>query len=538
MTGSQGTGLRLPSGASSVGSASEWDPSEAQALPAASHLSQIVPGPPLGRQQSEGPSRPRQGEEEGCIVPGFHTQAQARANPGTSAAHDASGRWAWWSWQQQQASFRSQRPQEGLSAEFEEQSRQRGVGPVLGRAPAYSGPKPAESAYAPAEQGRKMPELAWKGAAGEEGLRAQRLALQKQAAEDWKMAAEANGRQLEVAAQQTEASQHQAQLDCKGVAEEVLFAAERRAGAVAAQQEVAAQIKAAMGSHSEGEKQGLVPALDAGGGEGSHKRLPVKPTLSIEVPEMSTQAELDGVVAGEPEGSITQEVASGLSEPAVARPGPRVNMSSGAGAAKQRPPKARSEGTYGFVRHFQSCVQPASVKGSGESSPEVIEGSEGGGAAGFKDAGAGQRARFQVGKRAEGTEGLGQGHAKGRKRASAQANRATQEAAAAAAAKAGPSPSGSSSGDRSGGAGDGALSEQDPPSVCDLESNGADSAAAAAGILPKDVVSVIGQHGFWKSRKAMQQQQKKFSAQLFEMHRLVKVSSTFLVFSYYNQNCC
>ncbi|GAQ85537.1 protein EARLY FLOWERING 3 [Klebsormidium nitens] len=529
MTGSQGTALslRLPSGASSVGSASEWDPSEAQALPAASHLSQIVPGPPLGRQQSEGPSRPRQGEEEGCIVPSFQTQAhlvpipQARANPGTSAAHDASGRWAWWSWQQQQASFRAQRPQEGLS-EFEEQSRQRRVGPVSLRAPAYSGPKPAESAYAPTEQDRKMPEAVWKGAAGEEGLRAQRLALQKQAAEDWRMAAEASGRQLEVAAQQTEASQHQAQLDCKGVAEEVLFAAERRAGAVAAQQEVAAQIKAAMGSHSEGEKQGLVPVLDAGGSEGLPKRPPGKPTLNIEVPELSTQAELDGAVAGEPEGSITQEVASGLSEPAVARAAPSVNMSSGGGAAKQRPPKPRSEGTYGFVRHFQSCVQPVSLKGNGDSSPEVIEGSEGGGAAGFKDAGASQRAGFQVGKRAEGTEGPGQGHAKGRKRASAQANRATQEAAAAVAAKAGPSPSGSSSGDRSGGAGDG-----DPPSVCDVESNGADSAAAAAGILPKDVVSVIGQHGFWKSRKAMQQQQKKFSAQLFEMHRLVKVQKMF-----------
>jgi hypothetical protein len=560
MTGSQGTGLRLPSGASSVGSASEWDANETQtAHPYLSNRqSQIVPGGAAAGQPSEAPTRvARLEEEEGCVVPSFQSQALSapRANP--APMQDASGRWAWWSWQQHQATIRSQmqgRPQEGPSVsnnvDLEEQSRQRALWRPPQRASTYSGQRTAEPAYAPSDYSRKVTEsesspvsvrkdvplgFASNSSEGSGQAKAQRLALQKQAAADWKTAVEAgsvgdrasSGRHTEVVAQQSEASEHQAALDSKGVASEVVAAAERRAGAVRAQEEVAAQIKAAIELQSGSPEQGLVPVLDADvqqeGGEEKARRLLIKPTLSIELPEMSTQGELDGSALGEPEGSITQEVASGSAEPAAAEPAPSVNMPSSVNMASEGAPKPRQhyKAHYAFHRHFPRAIPPPPQKGNGDSSPEVIEGSEGGA---FKDATGGQNQGVQ--KEGKGAEG--QVHSKGRKRASAQANKATQEAAAAVAAKAGPSPSGSSSGDRSGGAG--ALSEQDAPSVCDVEDTGADS-RGAAGIMPKDVVSVIGQHGFWKSRKAMQQQQQKFSAQLFELHRLVKVWTTTLGFS-------
>jgi hypothetical protein len=564
MTGSQGTGLRLPSGASSVGSASEWDANETQtAHPYLSNRqSQIVPGGAAAGQPSEAPTRvARLEEEEGCVVPSFQSQALSAPRVNPASMQDASGRWAWWSWQQQQATMRSQmqgrpqgRPQEGPSVsnivELEEQSRQRALGRPPQRASTYSGQRTAEPAYASSDYSRKVAEsesspvsvrkdvplgFASNSSEGSGQAKAQRLALQKQAAADWKTAAEAgsvgdrasSGRHTEVVAQQSEASEHQAALDQKGVASEVVAAAERRAGAVRAQEEVAAQIKAAIELQSGSPEQGLVPVFDADvqreGGEEKARQLLIKPTLSIEVPDISTQGELDGSALGELEGSITQEVASGSAEPAAAEPAPSVSMPSSVNTASEGAPKPRQhyKAHYAFHRHFPRAIPPLLQKGNGDSSPEVIEGSEGGA---FKDATGGQNQTVQKG--GKGAEG--QVHSKGRKRASAQANKATQEAAAAVAAKAGPSPSGSSSGDRSGGAG--ALSEQDAPSVCDVEDTGADS-RGAAGIMPKDVVSVIGQHGFWKSRKAMQQQQQKFSAQLFEMHRLVKVWTTTFGFS-------
>ncbi|MCL7033866.1 hypothetical protein MKW94_030445 [Papaver nudicaule] len=46
-------------------------------------------------------------------------------------------------------------------------------------------------------------------------------------------------------------------------------------------------------------------------------------------------------------------------------------------------------------------------------------------------------------------------------------------------------------------------------------------------ISPDDVVGVIGQKHFWKARKAIANQQRVFSVQVFELHRLIKVQKLF-----------
>ncbi|OVA11365.1 hypothetical protein BVC80_9005g44 [Macleaya cordata] len=46
-------------------------------------------------------------------------------------------------------------------------------------------------------------------------------------------------------------------------------------------------------------------------------------------------------------------------------------------------------------------------------------------------------------------------------------------------------------------------------------------------ISPDDVVGVIGQKQFWKARKAIANQQRVFSVQVFELHRLIKVQRLF-----------
>ncbi|XP_043720130.1 protein HEADING DATE 3B-like isoform X2 [Telopea speciosissima] len=45
-------------------------------------------------------------------------------------------------------------------------------------------------------------------------------------------------------------------------------------------------------------------------------------------------------------------------------------------------------------------------------------------------------------------------------------------------------------------------------------------------ISPDDVVGVIGQNRFWKARRAIVDQQRVFAVQVFELHRLIKVSPT------------
>ncbi|KAI4386981.1 hypothetical protein MLD38_004851 [Melastoma candidum] len=47
--------------------------------------------------------------------------------------------------------------------------------------------------------------------------------------------------------------------------------------------------------------------------------------------------------------------------------------------------------------------------------------------------------------------------------------------------------------------------------------------ASVIGILPDDVVGAIGEKLFWKTRRAMIDQQRVFGVQVFELHRLIKV---------------
>ncbi|XP_057775888.1 protein EARLY FLOWERING 3-like isoform X2 [Salvia miltiorrhiza] len=49
---------------------------------------------------------------------------------------------------------------------------------------------------------------------------------------------------------------------------------------------------------------------------------------------------------------------------------------------------------------------------------------------------------------------------------------------------------------------------------------------ATVDMTPDDVVGVIGQKHFWKARKAILNQQRVFSVQVFELHRLVKVQKS------------
>ncbi|KAJ7558840.1 hypothetical protein O6H91_04G058300 [Diphasiastrum complanatum] len=56
----------------------------------------------------------------------------------------------------------------------------------------------------------------------------------------------------------------------------------------------------------------------------------------------------------------------------------------------------------------------------------------------------------------------------------------------------------------------------------DSESSMVDSLSLAK-VSPKDVIGAVGQHEFWRMRKAILKQQRLFAMQLFELHRLVKV---------------
>ncbi|CAN6441567.1 unnamed protein product [Victoria cruziana] len=51
--------------------------------------------------------------------------------------------------------------------------------------------------------------------------------------------------------------------------------------------------------------------------------------------------------------------------------------------------------------------------------------------------------------------------------------------------------------------------------------------ASALEISPDDIVGVIGPKQFWKARRAMLNQQRLFSVQVFELHRLIKVQKLF-----------
>ncbi|KAI4376969.1 hypothetical protein MLD38_014669 [Melastoma candidum] len=50
-----------------------------------------------------------------------------------------------------------------------------------------------------------------------------------------------------------------------------------------------------------------------------------------------------------------------------------------------------------------------------------------------------------------------------------------------------------------------------------------DSVSMAAEISPDDIVGVIGQKHFWNARKRIENQQRMFAVQVFELHRLIKV---------------
>ncbi|KAL2650079.1 hypothetical protein R1flu_018207 [Riccia fluitans] len=74
--------------------------------------------------------------------------------------------------------------------------------------------------------------------------------------------------------------------------------------------------------------------------------------------------------------------------------------------------------------------------------------------------------------------------------------------------------------------GDGEVSEHSQPALWS-DSEESDATMVEAGsshkITPKDLISAVGQQGFWTARKLLQRQQMIFSSQVFELHRLVKV---------------
>ncbi|GAB2293435.1 Protein EARLY FLOWERING [Dionaea muscipula] len=60
----------------------------------------------------------------------------------------------------------------------------------------------------------------------------------------------------------------------------------------------------------------------------------------------------------------------------------------------------------------------------------------------------------------------------------------------------------------------------------DIVHSGKEDSAFGVLISPDDVVGVIGQTHFWKARKTLLNQQRTFSTQVFELHRLIKVQES------------